>query len=454
MANESIQRRDYTMDSASVDNRITSFRKSKWKTFDPEFAQMIKDKYPSIWALGGNIRGNDQYRKLYPITQRGGTANSDMEINALELREAWVARHYEDFRIAGVIAQIKWLAVGSRGEQYMKNLVRERIDNMQHSEMLLSDIESMQLDDVLAHFGIKGMRWGVRKDLSVGGAADLKWSAKTEAKFRRNQAKIFKKAFDAGFDERKALNDKQSWPMKEGSTQHKKYLREHASIVEKNLNKVIRDMGVDTGPSGGVRLRISQSAETGRTTLHFEKIDQNLLNELGHADMSMPPTGVYMELIADKDGRIIDYILKDGSLQQSSTLDVDDVLAHFGVKGMRWGVIKEARAARANKKAFAPTKKGPLAHLSDAELKTLVKRLEMEKKYKELTAPQKSKGKSIAKTILSRTASTVGDVAQAHFKTQLSNRIGAELTAKTAAKATAKAAAKAFKALPPPVLHP
>ena len=151
------------MDSSSVDNRITSFRKSKWKTFDPEFAQMIKDKYPSIWALGGNIRGNDQYRKLYPITQRGGTANSDMEINALELREAWVARHYEDFRIAGVIAQIKWLAVGSRGEQYMKNLVRERIDNMKHSEMLLSDIEPTNLDGVLAHFGVKGMRWGVRR---------------------------------------------------------------------------------------------------------------------------------------------------------------------------------------------------------------------------------------------------------------------------------------------------
>ena len=131
------------------DNRITSFRKSKWNTFDPEFAMMIKNDHPEIWRLGGNIKGNEQFSKLYPIFKRGGTANSDSEINALELREAWVARHAQDFRIAGVIAQIKWLAVGTRGEKYMKDLVREEI---------------AKKEDHIEHFGVKGMRWGVRKD--------------------------------------------------------------------------------------------------------------------------------------------------------------------------------------------------------------------------------------------------------------------------------------------------
>ena len=133
-----------------------SFRTSKWKRFDPDFAEMIRTEHPNIWKLGGNIRGNDQYRKLYPITKRNGVPNSQIEIDALKLREAWNARHYNDFRIAGVIAQVKWLAVGSRGEQYMKNLINEEIKKT--SEIKQSD----SLENHLAHYGKKGMRWGVR----------------------------------------------------------------------------------------------------------------------------------------------------------------------------------------------------------------------------------------------------------------------------------------------------
>lgn len=113
------------------EDRVDSFRKSQWDLFDPEFAEMIKEKYPSIWAKGGNIRGNDQYAKLLPIAKRGGKATSETEINALELREAWVARHKQDFRLPGVVAQIKWLAVGSRGEGYMKDVIREAIAKLE-----------------------------------------------------------------------------------------------------------------------------------------------------------------------------------------------------------------------------------------------------------------------------------------------------------------------------------
>ena len=140
-----------------------SFRTSKWKRFDPDFAEMIRTKHPNIWKLGGNIRGNDQYRKLYPITKRNGVPNSQIEIDALKLREAWNARHYNDFRIAGVIAQVKWLAVGSRGEQYMKNLINEEIEKRSDSVS-----QSMSLENHLEHYGKKGMRWGVRKSGSSG----------------------------------------------------------------------------------------------------------------------------------------------------------------------------------------------------------------------------------------------------------------------------------------------
>jgi HK97 family phage prohead protease len=111
--------------AAEAEKAVDSFKKSKWPMFDREFAERIKRDYPQIWAAGGNIKGNDQYRILTAIAEQGGASKSTAQTNALELREAWVARHAGDFRLPGVIAQIKWLAIGSRGEDYMKNVVRE-----------------------------------------------------------------------------------------------------------------------------------------------------------------------------------------------------------------------------------------------------------------------------------------------------------------------------------------
>lgn len=109
------------------DDKAITLRNSEWEVFDPEFAAMIKEKYPEIWNLGGNIRGNSQYRKLIKAVGKSTDELTPTLKDAIKLREAWVARHKGDFRIAGVIAQIKWLAVGTRGQAYMKDLVKEEI---------------------------------------------------------------------------------------------------------------------------------------------------------------------------------------------------------------------------------------------------------------------------------------------------------------------------------------
>lgn len=112
---------------ADSGDEVTSLRDSKWDTFDIAWAKKLQDEHPDIWAKGGNIKGNDQWRILTQIAAKG-KATTQAELNALKLREAWIARHKGDFRLPGVIAQIKWLAVGTRGEDYMKNVVREAID--------------------------------------------------------------------------------------------------------------------------------------------------------------------------------------------------------------------------------------------------------------------------------------------------------------------------------------
>ncbi len=113
--------------SAKKEDRVTSFGKSKWPMFDRAFAERIKGDHKEIWDAGGNIKGDDQYTILTKIAEQGGVAKTEDQIKALELREAWIARHKGDFRLPGVIAQIKWLAIGSRGEAYMKNVVNDAI---------------------------------------------------------------------------------------------------------------------------------------------------------------------------------------------------------------------------------------------------------------------------------------------------------------------------------------
>lgn len=107
------------------DDKKVSLRNSRWDLFPLSYAEDLKENWPEIWRKGGNIKGNDQFRKLSPIARRGGSVETRGEENAVRLREAWVARHYRDFQLAGVVAQIKWLAVGSRGISHMKQTINE-----------------------------------------------------------------------------------------------------------------------------------------------------------------------------------------------------------------------------------------------------------------------------------------------------------------------------------------
>lgn len=137
------------------DDKAITLRNSQWDLFDPAFAAMIKNDYPEIWRKGGNIRGNSQYAKLSEALGKKESDLSQSLKNAIKLREAWVARHFKDFRIAGVIAQIKWLAVGSKGEAYMKDLVREEIKKIKEKRKKDYEFEIL-LDEISEELEVRG----------------------------------------------------------------------------------------------------------------------------------------------------------------------------------------------------------------------------------------------------------------------------------------------------------
>jgi hypothetical protein len=107
------------------DDQKVSLNNSGWALFDPDYAERLRVEYPEVWSRGGNVLGNTQYRRLRPVVARGGVPETETEDKAVRLREAWGARHFQDFRLPGVVAQIKWFVVGKLGEADMKALVNE-----------------------------------------------------------------------------------------------------------------------------------------------------------------------------------------------------------------------------------------------------------------------------------------------------------------------------------------
>lgn len=107
------------------DNHPVAMKHSRWQSFDVAYARELREKWPEIWARGGNTLGNRQFQRLAPLAERGGAPEAPSEDKAVRLREAWAARHEGDKRLSGIIAQVKWLVVGNLGEQGMKDAIEE-----------------------------------------------------------------------------------------------------------------------------------------------------------------------------------------------------------------------------------------------------------------------------------------------------------------------------------------
>lgn len=91
-----------------------------------------------------------------------------------------------------------------------------------------------------------------------------------------------------------------------------------------------------------------------------------------------------------------------------------DILAHYGIKGMKWGIRRtEAQLARARGSSLSVTKKAPskssskpktksISEMSDEELRSRVNRIRLENDYKSLTPKQVSKGKKFVDDFITK----------------------------------------------------
>lgn len=93
----------------------------------------------------------------------------------------------------------------------------------------------------------------------------------------------------------------------------------------------------------------------------------------------------------------------------SEVKDLDGILTHYGIKGMKWGVRRAnpsapTHASEDHKNATAlktQVKTGGTKSLSNKDLKDYLERMDLEKRYNKANpTPSKKAGKFIAETLL------------------------------------------------------
>lgn len=94
--------------------------------------------------------------------------------------------------------------------------------------------------------------------------------------------------------------------------------------------------------------------------------------------------------------------------------NVDDFLTHYGIKGMKWGVKKgvvNSRMARTSKEGKVRSQRKDAKRrrqtLKDKDLDQLVKRLEQEKKLKNLLDEDLAPGRTATKKLLANAGTKV-----------------------------------------------
>ena len=274
----------------------------------------------------------------------------------------------------------------------------------------------------LEHFGVKGMKWGVRKSPEAKAAKKeakaAKKVAKADAKFEKNAATINtyiaihnKSAdhFNAHIGEINKrydldLNDQKNVEIA------RKYDAEVSVLARQSYEKAASSI---TNASGTRSYQVAWDR------------DGNIM--IGTKEVQQTDSQVKFIVTRDSTGHVVS--ITPDSMQQADSF-VGNFLEHYGVKGMKWGVRKsdpvpagETRVTQKGKRLKGEGGKGLPAHpdakraaeskqkakgsglqaLSNKELKDLQTRMNLEQNVRELSVKEKNANSNPAAKFIKRT---------------------------------------------------
>jgi hypothetical protein len=244
-----------------------------------------------------------------------------------------------------------------------------------------------ELDDVLEHFGVKGMKWGVRNDKGhEGEAVKVKKLQKLDQKFEKNLSTTqkFFEIYNAGakdFNANKidSINAKPAYKkaadaglfLNDNHPITKKYHKEVQDAFVDSLNTYANSLG--SNPSGTKRLGVH--------ILDGEDDWSLVLEDIKHA-----AENVKLKVAKAKNGII-------------TAITLGEPVKHYGVKGMHWGVRKSEGSTPApephpdfvrGRELKTTGKKTGTKALSNDELRTAIERMNLERQFNTLAPTPKS----------------------------------------------------------------
>jgi len=253
----------------------------------------------------------------------------------------------------------------------------------------------------LEHHGIKGMKWGQRKDkkwqaniYSVRGAVAVH-NAVAE---RMNNGGLDKLNNQPKYKNATKLIDLDTGqPV---GALGKQYMRDYNKMAERFSHEAVAEVH-GTSPSGGFKATM----DTSNPNQWSVKV---VKTEAAHAVLANED--FIFEVDHDRRGMITSTkLIKDGLKQ--------DNLEHHGVKGMKWGVrrkvgsngrVSSKKQPSVDFKTTAPLRKRPPHTLSNMQLKKVTERMNLEKKFSDMNPSRAAKGKEAVNKMLQLGTGAVG----------------------------------------------
>lgn len=298
----------------------------------------------------------------------------------------------------------------------------------------INERAEQKVNDYLEHYGVKGMRWGVRKEKEKKEPETTISSTENIANkivggnFKESNEKKLKQILDA---------------LKDGGVpifvidSIKKYAKDgyyiSGSIVDGNIEFKNSDEKTKY-------LKVSESAASKIKDAN-DKANSSLLSSKKSKEPNDKIPSFEGDSVIDKIKKIADLpislwpaAIKKASLSHSDINELEDYIEHHGIFGQKWGVKHGPPYPLDRKTSKSVKNSGKITinvkNLSDEDLTRIVSRLNMEKRLKELTAEDTKKADSYAKKIMLRFRDTAANIIFKSFESAATAKLTSELKKK------------------------
>lgn len=243
--------------------------------------------------------------------------------------------------------------------------------------------------DWLEHYGVKGQKWGVRRDRGhEGQQAKTKTIRKADEKFERTaiSPKNYFSAYNAMADkmnngEIDRINNLPQFKDRRMTDMNDPVTREYHAEYSRTTTKILNDYAaskIGTNASGTRKVEFDYDVlNDGMPRMMITNV------EAEHAGLE----GVEIDVEWSEDGHILSIEIPE-LLEHMDELSI--FLNHFGVRGMKWGVRRKDRSPvtpSSDWQRHSTARKKKSKELSDQELRALLDRLNMEQRYRKQFNP-------------------------------------------------------------------